>query len=75
MRAPMTEAAGPESMVSTGRFFISVMSMTPPSPRMIISGTWMPTFRTAISVQLAVFIIFGRMLPLMAAVRVRRVRP
>ena len=49
--------------------------MTPPSPRMIMSGTSMPVERTALSVELAVLIIFGRMEPLMAAVRVRRVRP
>ena len=39
IRDPMTEAAGPDSMVSTGRFFISVISMTPPSPLIIIRGT------------------------------------
>ena len=41
----MTEAAGPDSMVSTGRFFISLISITPPSPRMIISGTVTPAVR------------------------------
>ena len=51
------------------------MSITPPSPRMIIRGTLMPALRTLLSVLSAVFIILGRMLPLMAAVRVRRVRP
>ena len=71
----MTLAAGPESMVRTGRFFISVMSITPPSPRIIIRGTRIPAWRTLPSVELAVFIILGRMLPLMAAVRVRLVRP
>ena len=73
--APITLAAGPLSMVSTGRFFISLMSITPPSPRIIIKGTSMPAWRTLCSVEVAVFIILGRMLPLMAAVRVRRVRP
>ena len=46
----MTEAAGPESIVNTGRFFISLISMTPPSPRMIISGTLTPASRTERSV-------------------------
>ena len=71
----MTEAAGPDSMVSTGRFFISLISITPPSPRMIISGTVTPASRTEASVELAVSSILGRMEALMAAVRVRRVRP
>ena len=75
MREPMTLAAGPESMVSTGRFFISLISMTPPSPRIIMRGTSTPAFLTLSSVELAVFSIFGRMLALMAAVLVRLVRP
>ncbi len=49
--------------------------MTPPSPRMIISGAAMPASRTLASVMLAVPIIFGRMLALITAVRVRVVRP
>ena len=40
IREPMTEAAGPDSMVSTGRFFISVSSMTPPSPLIIIRDVY-----------------------------------
>ena len=51
------------------------MSMTPPSPRMIISGAAMPASRTLASVMSAVSIIFGRMLALITAVRVRVVRP
>ena len=42
---------------------------------MIISGTVTPASRTEDSVALAVAIILGRMEALMAAVRVRRVRP
>lgn len=61
--------------VRMGRLRISLISMTPPSPRMIIRGTVTPAARTEDSVALAVAIIFGRMAALMAAVRVRRVRP
>ena len=75
IRAPITEAAGPLNIVSTGRFFISFTSITPPSPRMIISGTLTPVERTEDSVLLAVSIIFGRMLAFKAAVRVRVVSP
>ena len=75
MRDPITDAAGPESMVSTGRFFISLISITPPSPRMIISGTSTPAARTLASVEFAVLSIFGRMLALIAAVLVRLVSP
>ena len=42
---------------------------------MIIRGTSTPALRTLASVSLAVFSILGRMEALMAAVRVRRVRP
>ena len=73
--APATLAAGPDSMVTTGRRRISCTSITPPSPRMIISGAAMPASRTLASVMLAVPIIFGRMLALITAVRVRVVRP
>ena len=72
---PMTLAAGPDSMVRTGRFFISLISITPPSPRMIISGTSTPASRTLLSVLLAVFSIFGRILALIAAVLVLLVSP
>jgi len=65
MSAPATLAAGPESMVIAGRRRISVMSMTPPSPRMIISDAVIPASRTLASVMSAVSIIFGRMLALM----------
>ena len=71
----MTEAAGPESAVRIGRLRISLISITPPSPLMIIRGTVTPAARTDDSVALAVIIIFGRMEALIAAVRVRRVRP
>jgi hypothetical protein len=59
----------------TGRRRISLISITPPSPRMIISGALMPASRTLASVMEAVSIIFGRMLALITAVRVRVVRP
>ena len=39
IKDPITEAAGPESIVRIGRFFISPISITPPSPRIIIRGT------------------------------------
>ncbi len=73
--APATDAAGPDSIVIAGRRRISWMSMTPPSPRMIISGARMPASRTLASVMFAVSIIFGRMLALITAVRVRVVSP
>ena len=75
IRLPITEAAGPESMVRTGLFFISLISITPPSPLIIISGTSTPALRTLSSVELAVPSILGRMEALMAAVRVRLVSP
>ena len=71
----MTESAGPDNIVNTGRRFISVISITPPSPRMIINGTVTPACRTAFSVDVAVFSIFGKILALITAVRVRRVKP
>ena len=51
------------------------MSMTPPSPRMIISGAAMPASRTLAAVMSAVAIIRGRMEALITAVRVRVVSP
>ena len=75
MSAPATLAAGPDSIVIAGRRRISWMSMTPPSPRMIMSGAWMPASRTLASVMFAVSIILGRMLALITAVRVRVVSP
>ena len=75
IREPITEAAGPESMVRTGRFFISEISITPPSPLIIIRGTFTPASRTEASVEFAVSSILGRMDALIAAVLVRRVRP
>ena len=75
MSAPATLAAGPDSIVTTGRRRISRTSITPPSPRMIMSGAAMPASRTAASVMSAVAIIFGRMLALITAVRVRVVSP
>ena len=71
----MTEAAGPESMVSTGRFFISAISITPPSPLIIINGTCTPASLTDPSVEFAVSNILGRILALMAAVLVLLVKP
>ena len=70
MSAPATLAAGPDSIVIAGRRRISWISMTPPSPRMIMSGARMPASRTLASVMLAVSIILGRMLALITAVRV-----
>jgi hypothetical protein len=43
--APATVAEGPESMVKIGRLRISVTSITPPSPRMIMRGASMPALR------------------------------
>ena len=71
----MTEAAGPDKAVRIGRFLISEISITPPSPRIIINGTVTPAFLTELSVALAVAIILGRIEALIAAVRVRRVKP
>ncbi len=75
MSAPATLAAGPDSIVMTGRRRISSIFMTPPSPRMIIRGATIPASRTLASVMVAVAIMRGRMEALMTAVRVRTVRP
>ena len=75
MSAPATLAAGPDSIVMTGRRRISSMFMTPPSPRMIIKGATMPASRTLASVIVAVAIMRGRMEALITAVRVRVVSP
>ena len=72
---PATLAAGPDSIVIAGRCRISLMSITPPSPRMIISGASMPAFFMLVSVRLAVAIIRGRIDALMTAVRVLVVSP
>ena len=61
--------------LGSGRFFISLISITPPSPRMIISGTSTPALLTLCSVEFAVLSIFGRIDALIAAVRVRLVSP
>ena len=42
----ITEAAGPDSAVRMGRLRISLISITPPSPLMIIRGTVTPAART-----------------------------
>ena len=73
--APATLAAGPDSMVMAGRRRISWTSITPPSPRMIISGAAMPASRTLCCVMSAVSIMRGRMQALITAVRVRVARP
>jgi len=44
IKAPATLAAGPDSIVTTGRRRISCTFITPPSPRMIISGAAIPAF-------------------------------
>ena len=72
---PATLAAGPDSIVIAGRCRISLISITPPSPRMIISGASMPAFFMLVSVKLAVAIIRGRIDALITAVRVRVVNP
>ena len=72
---PATDAAGPLSMVIAGRWRISCTSITPPSPRMIISGAAMPASRTLASVMSAVSIMRGRIEALITAVRVRVARP
>ena len=73
--AAATPAAGPESIVSTGRFRMASMSMIPPSERMTISGASMPLAATARAVRSAVSIMIGSMLALIAAVSVRMRRP
>ena len=75
MTAPATLAAGPDSMVVAGRRRISAMSMTPPSPRMIITGAVIPAARTLASVIVAVSFMRGRIDALITAVRVRVLRP
>src|ERR1700722_15655993 len=72
---PATLAAGPDSIVMAGRCRISLMPITPPSPRMIISGASIPAFFMLVSVRLAVAIIRGRIDALITAVRVRIVSP
>jgi len=54
IKAPATLAAGPDNIVTTGRRRISCTFITPPSPRMIISGAAIPASRTAASVMFAV---------------------
>ena len=75
MSEPITEAAGPESAVKIGRFLISFISMTPPSPRIIIRGTDTPASLTDDSVAFAVPIILGKIDAFIAAVLVLLVRP
>ena len=72
---PITDAAGPDNAVSMGRFLISFISITPPSPRIIISGTDTPAPRTEDSVAFAVAIIFGSIDAFIAAVLVLLVSP
>ena len=75
MSAPAMPAAGPESMVWIGRRATSSTVITPPSDRMIISGTRIPACATACAVIVAVPTIFGRIAPLRTAVRVRVRKP
>ena len=72
---PITDAAGPDNAVSMGRFLISFISITPPSPRIIISGTDTPAPLTEDSVAFAVAIIFGSIDAFIAAVLVLLVSP
>ena len=71
----MTLAAGPESIVSIGLFFISLISIAPPSPRIIIRGTSTPVLRTDFSVLFDVSSILGSILAFIAAVFVLLVSP
>ena len=73
--APATPAARPDSMVRMGRLRTSLMLITPPSHRMIISGLWMAASWTLRSVMSAVSIILGMRAAFTAAVRVRASRP
>jgi len=73
--AAATPAAGPESMVRMGRRRISSISMMPPSLRITISGAVIPEARTLCSVLFAVSSIFGSILALITAVRVRMRSP
>ena len=73
--APAIPAAGPESIVSIGRRATSPTSITPPSLRMIISGTPMPAAATAPAVICDVRTMRGKIAALSAAVRVRARRP
>ncbi len=75
INAAATPAAGPERMVRMGRRCTSSMLITPPSLRMIINGEVIPAALTARAVISAVCIIFGRMLALITAVRVRMRNP
>ena len=73
--APATPAAGPESIVRIGRRATSRTSMTPPSLRMIMSGTPMPALRAASAVISLVRSMRGKIAALSSAVRVRARRP
>ena len=73
--APAMPAAGPESIVRIGRRATSATSITPPSLRMIISGTAMPARSTASAVMRAVRTMRGKIAALSAAVRVRARSP
>ncbi len=75
IKAPTVEAAGPDSIVSTGLFLISSMSITPPSPLIIISGALIPAFLTADSVLSAVSNILGNIEAFITAVLVLLVSP
>ena len=73
--APAIPAAGPESIVRIGRRATSATSMTPPSLRMIISGTPIPARSTAPAVICEVRSMRGKIAALSTAVRVRARKP
>ena len=73
--APATPVARPDSMVRMGRFLTSLILITPPSHRIIISPDWIWVSITARSVMLAVSIIFGIRDALTTAVLVLIFRP
>ena len=75
INAAAIPAAGSESRVRIGRRRICGKSITPPSLRIIISGTLMPLFFMLSSVISAVEVIFDKMLAFITAMRVLTFKP
>ena len=73
--APATDAAGPEYSVRAGAFWKPARSVAPPSPRMTITGLWMPAAATPASTTRAVSVATGRIEAFNDAVTVRSSRP
>ena len=69
-KAPATLAAGPDNIVKIGLFLNVSISVTPPSPFIIIIGHDIFSFLTASSTYFAVLIAFGIIPALIAAVNV-----